>query len=273
MNDDDARRRVHCHLESLHYRDDLDGLVEESRRAGLVKLITASIAPDQWDLSLQLAARYPEVECALGIHPWYILESHRADLPRLADARAMGAVAIGEIGLDCKTEVVDFGLQVEFFEKQLAIAREARLPVIVHCRGAFNELIRSVRKGGPLAAGGVIHSYSGSPELAGELMDLGFSFSMGGTLTFRNSPKRAAVLKKIYPGRFLLETDSPDIPPVQKRGEINRPSYIRYNLEAAAEIIGVSAEAIAACTTRNAAELFNLEDLAGAMSRLGAQGL
>jgi TatD DNase family protein len=81
---------------------------------------------------------------------------------------------------------------------------------------------------------------------------------MGGTLTFRNSAKRAAVLKKIYPERFLLETDSPDIPPVQKRGEINRPSYILYNLEAAAEIIGDSAENIAAHTTRNAAELFKL---------------
>jgi TatD DNase family protein len=250
---------VHCHLESLHFRNDLDGLIEESRRAGIVKLITASIAPDQWELSTQLAARYPEVECALGVHPWYILESHRADLHRLVDARAMGAVAIGEIGLDCKTEVVDFGLQVEFFEKQLAIARKIGLPVIVHCRGAFNELMRSVRKGGPLAAGGVIHSYSGSPELTDDLIELGFSFSMGGILTFRNSPKRAAVLKKIYPGRFLLETDSPDIPPVQKRGEVNRPSYIRYSLEAAAGIIGESEAEIASCTTRNAAELFKLK--------------
>jgi TatD DNase family protein len=249
---------VHCHLESGHFRDDLDRVIEDARQAGLVKLISASIAPDQWDLSCQIAARYPEVECALGVHPWYIREAYLDDLPRLLNARAMGAVAIGEIGLDCKTEVVDFGLQYLFFEKQLAIARETGLPVVLHCRGAFNELLRSLRKTGPLKAGGVIHSYSGSPELTEELMALGLSFSMGGTLTFRNSAKRAAVLKKIYPERFLLETDSPDIPPVQKRGEINRPSYILYNLEAAAEIIGDSAENIAAHTTRNAAELFKL---------------
>ena len=90
-------------------------------------------------------------------------------------------------------------------------------------------------------------------------MRLGLSFSMGGTLTFRNSEKRAAVLRKIYPGRFLLETDSPDIPPVQKHGEINRPHNILYNLEAAAEIIGDTIENIAEYTTRNAAELFDLK--------------
>jgi TatD DNase family protein len=249
---------VHCHLESKHFRGTLDSVIAEARRAGIIRLITASIEPGQWDLSCSIAARYSEVECALGVHPWYIRESYLDNLPRLSDARAMGAVAIGEIGLDSKTEVVDPGLQGVFFEKQLAIAREAGLPVIMHCRGAFNELIKFIRKDGPLEAGGVIHSYSGSPELTEELMALGLSFSMGGTLTYRNSAKRTAVLKMIYPERFLLETDSPDIPPVQKRGEVNRPGNILYNIEAASQIIGESIERIAECTTRNAVELFSL---------------
>jgi len=249
---------VHCHLESEHFRDELDLVLEEARRAGIVKLITASITPLQWELSISLSSRYREVECALGVHPWYIREEFFRDLPRLRNARGMGAVAIGEIGLDRKTEAVDFGLQREFFEEQLAIARETGLPAVLHCRGAFNELIQSVRRIGGLPAGGVIHSFSGSPELAEELSSLGLSFSMGGTLTFRNSARRAAVLKKIYPDRFLLETDSPDIPPVQKHGEINRPRNILYNLEAAAEIIGDTAENIAGNTTRNAARLFGL---------------
>ncbi len=250
---------VHCHLESEHFRDDLDFVIEEARQAGIVKLITASITPDQWDLSRTIASRYPEVECALGVHPWYIREMYRKDLPRLRDAREMGAVAIGEIGLDRKTEAVDFGLQLEFFEEQLVIARETALPAVIHCRGAFNELIRSIRKIGGLPAGGVIHSFSGSPELVEDLMALGLSLSMGGTLTFRNSAKRAAVLRIIYPGRFLLETDSPDIPPVQKHGEVNRPRNILFNLEAAAEIIGDTAENIAERTTSNAAALFGLK--------------
>jgi len=107
---------VHCHLESEHFRDELDLVLEEARRAGIVKLITASITPLQWELSISLSSRYREVECALGVHPWYIREEFFRDLPRLRNARGMGAVAIGEIGLDRKTEAVDFGLQREFFE-------------------------------------------------------------------------------------------------------------------------------------------------------------
>jgi TatD DNase family protein len=131
--------------------------------------------------------------------------------------------------------------------------------VVIHCRGAFNELILSLKRIGVPKAGGIIHSFSGSPELADELIRYGLNFSMGGTLTYRNSKKRAAVLKKIYPDHFLLETDSPDIPPVQKHGEINYPHYIRYNLQAAAEILGDTIENVAEHTTRNAIRIFRLK--------------
>jgi len=249
---------AHCHLESGHFVNDLDRVIGEARDAGIVKLLTSSITPDQWDLSREIASRFGEVEFAMGIHPWYIQERYREDIRGLYAARELGASAIGEIGLDRKSEIVPFAIQMEFFEAQVAAARETDLPVIIHCRGAFNELIESLRRIGPPRAGGIIHAFSGSPELAAELIRLGLSFSMGGTLTYRNSRKRAAVLKKIYPGHFLLETDSPDIPPVQMRGEINRPSYIRYNLEAAAKITGDSAEKVAEITTANAARIFNL---------------
>ncbi len=249
---------AHCHLESIHFVNDLDRVIGDARSAGIVKLLTSSITPDQWELSRTIAGRYKEVEFAMGIHPWYIQERFRDDIRGLYAARSRGAVAIGEIGLDRKNEVVPFGLQVEFFEAQTAAAIETDLPVIIHCRGAFNELIESLKRTGPPRAGGIIHSFSGSPELAGELIRLGLSFSMGGTLTYRNSKKRAAVMKSIYPDRFLLETDSPDIPPVQKHGEINRPHYILYNLEAAAEITGDSVEKVAEHTTANAARIFNL---------------
>lgn len=250
---------AHCHLESSHFINDLDDVIAEARLAGVVKLITSSITPGQWELSRSIAARFPEVEYAMGIHPWYIEEPMLAEVSRLYDAKKLGAVAIGEIGIDKKNESVRFDLQTRFFEDQLAAAREADLPVIIHCRGAFNELLGSFKRMGPLRAGGIIHAFSGSPELAEELIRRGLSISMGGTLTYRNSGKRAAVMKKVYPGHFLLETDSPDIPPVQKQGEINRPHYILYNLEAASIITGESAEDIAAHTTANASKIFNLK--------------
>jgi TatD DNase family protein len=249
---------AHCHLESAHFIKDLDRVIGDARHAGIARLITSSITPDQWDVSREIAGRYEEVEFAMGIHPWYIEQRFRDDIRGLSAARELGAVAVGEIGLDRKNEIVPFDLQLEFFEGQLAIAREIDLPVVIHCRGAFNELIESLKRIGVPGPGGIIHSFSGSPELADDLMQLGLSFSMGGTLTYRNSKKRVAVMKRIYPGHFLLETDSPDIPPVQKHGEINRPHYILYNLEAAAEITGDTIERIAEHTTANAVRIFRL---------------
>src|SRR4030042_81143 len=248
----------HCHLESVHFIHDLDRVIADARDPGSAKLITPAITPNQWDRSRKIAGSYPEVEYSMGIHPWYIRESSLDDIPALSHARELGAVAIGEIRIDKKTESGDFDRQLAFFENQLAVARDIDLPVIIHCRGAFNELVRSLQKIGAPKAGGIIHSFSGSPELAEEIIRFGLSFSMGGTLTYRNSRKRAAVLKKIYPRHFLLETDSPDIPPVQKHGEINYPHYILYNLQAAAEITGDTMEKIAENTTMNAARIFNL---------------
>jgi TatD DNase family protein len=250
---------VHCHLESGEFAGDLDRVIFNARSAGIVKLLTASITPDQWELSRSIAARYPEVEYAAGIHPWYIRESYLPRIPELAGARGLGAVAIGEIGLDRKIDRSDFDLQVDFFERQLAIARAVDLPVIIHCRGAFNDLAGILRRYGAPRAGGVIHAFSGSIEVAEELSGLGMSFSMGGTLTMRNSRKRETVLRAIYPDRFLLETDAPDIPPVQARGGTNYPHYLLYNLQAAAEILGESASAVAEHTTANALRLFRLE--------------
>lgn len=249
---------AHCHLESDHFSGMLDGVIADAREAGIVRLITSSIVPAQWETSRSIAARYPDVEFAMGIHPWYIDASFMEALPSLASARRLGAVAIGEIGLDRKIEGGDFALQVLFFEEQLAVARETGLPVIMHCRGAFNELIVSLKRVGLPPAGGIVHSFSGSEEIADELMRLGLSFSMGGVLTYRNSRKRAAVLKKIYPENFLLETDSPDIPPVEKKGEVNYPRNILYNLRGAADILGEHIETIAARTTANASRVFGL---------------
>jgi len=250
---------AHCHLESVQFMNDLDSIIDDARGAGIVKLITATITPDQWELSRGLAQRFPAVEYAMGIHPWYIQKSFLDEIPKLYSAKELGAVAIGEIGIDSKISGNDFPLQLKFFEEQLAIARELDLPVVIHCRGAFNELIKSLRHVGAPASGGIIHSFSGSPELARELMRLGLSFSLGGILTLHNSRKRIEVMKNIYPEHFLLETDSPDIPPVQKRGEINYPKYILYNLLAAADILEDTPEHVAEVTTGNALRIFNLK--------------
>jgi len=249
---------VHCHLESDLYEGKLDSIVEGATAAGLVRMITCAITPGQWELSRSLAERYPSVAYALGVHPWYIRESDFAAVDALPEAALRGAVAIGEAGLDRKVKTPSFDVQLRIFTRQLIIARELNLPVILHCRGAYNELITCLRQAGLPEAGGIIHSFSGSLEIAEELMKLGMSFSMGGVLTYRNSKKRSEVLKRIYPDHFMLETDSPDIPPVETRGTLHVPANIIYNLRAAAEILGEPEEKIAERTTDNAFRLFNL---------------
>lgn len=249
---------AHCHLESEELAADLDLHLHNAGQAGLIKLVTASTVPAEWDLSLSLAEKYPMVECALGIHPWYVKPDHAGCIPRLLDAKKMGAVAIGEIGLDRKIESPDFDLQLEFFEAQMSLAVQIDLPVVVHCRGAFNELITSVKKTGMPRSGGIIHAFSGSAELVRQLIPLGFSFSMGGTLTYRASGKRRDVLDIIYPDYFLLETDAPDIPPVQAQQRPNVPANIRYNLAGASNLLGLPEEKIAEQTTANATRIFRL---------------
>ena len=250
---------VHCHLESGEFAGKLDGIIEDARGAGVVRLITASIMPEQWDVSAGLAERYPEVEFALGVHPWYIRSEYEAHLPQLSEARSRGACAIGEIGLDRKSDSAPVDLQCRFFETQLRIAKDLDLPVVIHCRGAFDLLLEFVKKVGLSSSGGVVHNFSGSAELAGQLSRYGLSFSLGGTLTYRNSRKKRDVLAAIYPEHFLLETDSPDIPPVEVRGRPNVPANILYNLRAAAETLGEPEERIAETTTENAVRIFGLE--------------
>ena len=249
---------AHCHLEAEEFSDRLPEVLAEARGAGIVRLVTASVTPEEWPRSAAIAATHPEVAFAWGIHPWFVREEHLSHMERLAMARETGAVAIGEIGLDKKIESPDFALQQRLFEAQLAVAQAIGLPVVMHCRGAFNELIASLRRVGPLPAGGLVHAFSGSVEVAEECIGLGLSFSMGASLSYKPSKKRLAVLARIYPEHLLLETDSPDMPPAQVPEKPNMPANIRYNLAGAARMLGESEADVAAATTRNAARLFGL---------------
>ncbi len=247
---------AHCHLEAEEFEGRLDAVMEGARAAGIVKLVTASIAPGQWAVSRGTAARYPEVAFAWGIHPWYVQEEHLAAVEGLRAARDAGACAIGEIGLDGKVDSPPLELQLQLFEAQLRIAKDLELPVVLHCRGAFNELLETLKRVGAPARGGVVHAFSGSSEVAEACLRHGLCFSMGGALTYRRSNKRAKTLSTIYPEHFLLETDSPDIPPVEALGQPNVPANLLYNLRGAAAYLGESEEAIAEQSTQNAAKLF-----------------
>ncbi|MCP4641946.1 MAG: TatD family hydrolase [bacterium] len=251
---------AHCHLESEELCDRLGDVLADARTAGIVALVTCAVTPEEWPKSQALAERYPQVRHAVGIHPWFVEEAHLGLADKLAATGREGtAVAIGEIGLDRKIETPAFDLQCRVFEMQLEVARAENLPVVMHCRGAFDDLLRSIKRVGLPDAGGIVHAFSGSVEIAEVLVPYGVRFSLGGALSYRNSKKRARVLRSIYSDHLLLETDSPDMPPVEAPGKPNVPCNILYNLRAAAQTLGCSAEEVAEHTTRNAARVFGLE--------------
>lgn len=252
---------AHCHLEAEEFRGRLDAILADARAAGIVKLVTASVTPEDWPVSQALARHYPEVAFAWGVHPWYARTEHLEMLEPLTRAKEAGATAIGEIGLDAKIESPPMEVQERIFVEQLCIAKEIDLPVVLHCRGAFNELLRALREIGAPACGGVVHAFSGSVEVAEALIRHGISFSMGGALTYKPSRKRVAVLQRIYPDYFLLETDCPDIPPVQAPEKPNLPANIVYALRGAAAILNEPEQTIAERTTANAWRLFGFEAL------------
>ena len=255
---------AHCHLESEVFSGKERELVEEARHIGIVKMLTAAVVREEWERSLDLAARFTEVECALGVHPWFVSGEDLKEITALERARELGAKAVGEIGLDGKISTPGMDLQVQVFEAQLEIARNLDLPVVIHCRGAFEALIRCLKRGGVPVAGGVIHAFSGSIEIAEECMKHGLFFSMGRSLTYRNSKKRERLLHRVYPDRLLLETDSPDMPPIERSDTVNVPSNIVFALRAAAEILGRDQAEVAAVTTGNAMRLFRMTGVEGA---------
>ncbi len=251
---------VHCHLEDERLYGRLDAVLRDARSAGVAKLLTCAVSPEQWPVSAEMPRCRPEIAFAWGIHPWFVKPEHSTALGRLREAREAGAKAIGEIGLDSKIEAPSMAMQTEFFEAQLGIANELELPVVIHCRGAFNELLASLRRIGTPSAGGMVHAFSGSAQLARDFAKLGLKFSLGRSLTYKRSKKREELMQFIYPDHFLLETDSPDMPPVGADPDTpNEPKNLVLNLRGAAALVGQREEDIARITTRNACALFGFE--------------
>lgn len=257
----------HAHLIDERFEEDVECVVQRAKDAGVTKIITASTDILTSKKSVEFASCHEGVFAAIGIHPENVeqedLQSAIENLKTLAQNKKV--VAIGEIGLEyhffdgLSEEKVEFlkDLQKKFFIAQINLANELSLPVVVHSRDAMGDTLEILKKH-PLKRPSLLHCYSGSIESAQELSKLGFSFSFGGVVSFKNAGRVKEVVARIPIERILLETDCPYLAPEPFRGTRNEPKNIPYIADAISRIKELEIEKVARITTENAENLFGI---------------
>jgi len=249
----------HCHLDMLTEYDDIDKIVQRAIDADVKYLQTICTRLDNFENILNIAKKYDNVFASVGVHPSEVEQVTAAsELVKLAsDAKVIG---LGETGLDYfyNKEPAHHQLQRESFEQHIIAAQENQLPIIVHTRDAEEDtqnIISSGKKSKDFP--GLIHCFTASKEFANNMLDLGMYISISGIVTFKNAKDLQEAVKHIPLNRLLVETDSPYLAPVPKRGKTNEPSYTRYVTEFIAQLKGVSMEEVAEQTTDNFFRLFS----------------
>jgi len=254
---------THCHLTFEPLADDVEEVLERSRSACVTAWITVGTDAQQNRKAVELADRFEHMYAAVGIHPHDAKDVTGQTIAELEElARSEKVVALGETGLDYHYNFSQHAEQRRAFAAQLEIARELNLPVIVHCREAFDEtmdiLERSIRLEGRLK-GVVFHCFSGSAEQARVVLDYGFYISLTGVVTFKNAAKAQQVARSVPTDRLMLETDCPYMSPEPMRKQkINEPALMIHTARFLAELKEMSPSDFAQAVTATSKTFFGL---------------
>jgi TatD DNase family protein len=248
----------HCHLATAAFDDDRPAVLARARAAGVRALIDVGVDPEGWARTLALAAAEPEVFAALALHPNDVAEVGLAAIdalpPLLAAPRV---VAVGETGLDYHWQRTPPAMQQAAFRAHLALARRLDLPVIVHCRQAYDDTLDIIAADGN-GTRGVLHCFGGTLAQAERALALGYAISLAGPLTFKKSDEARRITAAVPGESLLVETDAPYLAPHPRRGQRNEPAYVALVAAALAAARGEELAAVVARTGRNAARLFGL---------------
>ena len=253
---------THTHLNDKKFLGQEKEVLDRAQAAGVTRLINFGDTMESSERAVALSSEFEGVFAGVGIHPEEAFPMTSADDDRLAAwTEEKGVVAIGEIGLDYYWEKdQDKRLQQqEIFIRQLDLARQLHLPVCIHDRDAHGDTMAILKKEGR-GLRGVLHCFSGSLEMAQEVLKLDWFLGVDGPLTYKNAAKLPEIVQVVPLERLLVETDAPYLAPVPMRGKQNEPAYVRYVAEKVAELKGISLEAVAHQTTTNAFELYNLSN-------------
>ena len=250
----------HAHLDGEKFADDCAAVVERALAAGVVKIITMGDSLESSARSVALAERFEPIYAAVGVHPEEAQPMTAATDEQLAAWAAQEkVVAIGEIGLDYYWEKDEEkrALQRAIFVRQLDLARQLRLPVCIHDREAHGDMMKILKTEGR-GLRGVLHCYSGSWEMAAELLKGDWYFGIDGPLTYKNAAKLPEIVQRLPAERILVETDSPYLSPMPFRGKRNEPAHVLYVAKKAAELRGESLEDFARATRENTRALYGI---------------
>ena len=249
----------HVHLDDEKFDADREELIEALPSLGVTRMVNVGADMKSSLNSVELANKYDFIYAAVGVHPSDVTELNEKNLKAIGQAAEhKKAVAVGEIGLDYywdKEPQVQEN-QRYWFKRQLELAKEKDLPVIIHSRDAAEDTMQILKETPMREMPGVIHCYSYSVEMAREFLKMGYDIGVGGVLTFKNAKKLRAVVEEIPLERILLETDCPYMAPEPHRGERNSSLFIPYVVEKIAEIKSISTEEVLQTTNANAKKLF-----------------
>lgn len=251
---------THAHLDEERFRADLPQVLDRARAAGLCRVIAVATTATSCHDVQKIAAAYPDmVSPTAGIHPNNAAQAVAGDWDVVDSlVRAGKAVGVGETGLDRHWHDTPFPIQEEWFARHLELAREAALPIIIHCREADADVEKMLRaqfdRHGPIR--GIMHSFSGDQSLADACLAMGLHISFAGMLTYKNAQALRDVAATIPLDRLLVETDCPYLTPVPLRGQRNEPAHVVHTATCLAQVKQLDLPTLAKATTTNAQSLF-----------------
>ena len=245
----------HAHYDDERFDEDRDTLLASFPAEGIETVVNASSDIKSSKASIALSEKYPFFYAAVGVHPHEVENITEADIDELRElSKHPKVVAIGEIGLDYYYDISPRDLQRHWFKRQLELADELKMPVIIHSRDAAQECFDIIKNSN--VRNGVIHCYSGSAEMAEEYIKMGFYIGVGGSLTFKNNKKGVETVERIPIEKILIETDSPYLAPVPYRGKRNDSRLLKYVVERISQIKNIPENDICNITKNNAQNLF-----------------
>lgn len=247
---------THAHYDDEKFDEDRESLLDSMPSKGVVNIINCGCDLQSSLKSIEFTEKYDYFYCAVGIHPSNITDVSYEELDKIKELyRRDKCVAVGEIGLEYHYDFVPKDLQLDIFEKQLRLANELDLPVIVHDREAHEDTMNLLKKYKPK---GVVHCFSGSVEMAKEVLKLGMYIGLGGAVTFKNARKPLEIAEYLPSDRLLLETDCPYMSPVPFRGQRNSSDLIAFSAKKIAEVRNTDTQQLINIAAENAHRLFKI---------------